>query len=465
MNNIFNRTIKQAFQNFWNSSTIWTENGPRRIQDEYLWQMEKMMAFLNENLTSRELQFIIGINPMNEPIDGGFDGLSSKEWYEQKMAPFNLSVRNLLNKMGWFDKFVFAEPLVLWNTNAPIIKTDQPFDYSSPPSKGFVFNSHYYDALRMSISLRSVSNGAYLSNMDHIRKTAAHLKRPPFLSEFGMFIKNGRVKNQVRMIEATYQGMEISKKRNSNFASFYSPSIPGTQWHWDIYNNTHREPLNGNSHHIITKGDAWNDENFSIVTKKGKSYTTPDPYGVERAWPRRCQGRIMHFYYKGMPFDGRKEKINWVALKFDSSNKVFLENHRFFFMVWKGHHSFAPTEIYLPPHFKMKRMTLITEEFIKKGSGRVSNKLQTIFSINDVNEKLKKTGKRILIWNKNKSKEAFHFFLAIKENKKPITLSVLKDLKNNIKKMIQKRKSPLTFLGTVKTDKVHIGKRRKRVTY
>ena len=93
--------------------------------------------------------------------------------------------------------------------------------------------------LFMSVSKKSFKNGSYIANTDHIKYTAAKLGRPPFLSEYGMFIKSERVQNQVRLIEATYQGMEISKENNSSFASFYSPVISGTQWHWDIYHNQH----------------------------------------------------------------------------------------------------------------------------------------------------------------------------------------------------------------------------------
>ncbi|MDC0253702.1 glycoside hydrolase family 5 protein [Bacteriovoracales bacterium] len=454
MNNIFNKAIKLAFENFWNNKAVQTISGPRNIQDEYFWQMEQMILYLKKNLSQREQLFIIGINPMNEPVHGSYGNLSPNEWYRQKMSPFNKKVRVLMDRMGWSNKFVFAEPLVFWNTNAPTVPAEKPFTKEDRFSKGFVFNSHYYDALRMSISAKEVKNGSYIGNMDQIRKTSADLKRPPFLSEFGMFIKNERVKNQARIIEATYQGMEVSKKKKSNFASFYSPSISGTQWHWDIYHNTHTEPLNGK---IITKGDAWNDEDFSIITQDHQ-YTTPDPYGVERAWPRKCQGRIMHFYYKGRPYDGRKEKLNWMALKL--GKKLYLEHHDFFFMVWRGRKSNAPTEIYLPPHFKMEETILMTEEFIGKGREVRKNKNQLLFSSPDVLKKINKSGERVIIWN---GKDSFHFILAIKKNK--LDLEELKLIQKNIIEMIHNKKSPLFFTSRIKIDKVHLGRTKKYVTY
>ena len=466
MNKIFNKSVRLAFRNFWDNAPIETQKGVRHVQDEFFWQMKEVIAHLKRNLNEKEQNFIIGINPMNEPIDGGFGKLSSQKWYSQKMRPFNKRVRDLLDEMGWEQSFVFAEPLVFWITNAPTIPANPPFNKQDPPLKGFVFNSHYYDAQRMSFSHKTVKNGSYLANTDHIKSTAAKLKRPPFLSEFGMFIKKGRVQNQVRMIEATYQGMEISKEQSSSFASFYSPVISGTQWHWDIYHNQHRELQNENPNRVITEGDAWNNENFSIVTDGGFKYTTPDQFSVERAWPRRCQGRIMHFYYKGRPDDGRNGRINWIAMKFSPQGPLYLKDHDFFFMVWQGNKALGPTEIYLPPHFRKRSLTVMTEQIIKKGLGRQSKPKQHVFSLPDILPVSPKTGERVFIWNQDKIKGQLHFFLAIKENKEhPLDKKSLKILQQSIKKTIKKHQSPLFFRGKVKIDKVHVGRKSIRFKY
>ena len=181
----------------------------------------------------------------------------------------------------------------------------------------------------MSVSHESVKNGSYLTNMDYIKSTASKFNHPPFLSEFGMFIKKDRVQNQVRIIEATYQGMEISKERSSSFASFYSPVISELNGIGTFIITSIVNYKNGNPNKVAKKGDAWNNENFSIVTDGGSKYTTPDEFVVERAWPRRCQGRIMHFYYKGRPDDGRSGRINWVAMKFSKRSSA-LKKPRFF---------------------------------------------------------------------------------------------------------------------------------------
>ena len=51
------------------------------------WQMKEVLAHLKRNLSEKEQNYIIGLNPMNEPIDGGFGKLSSNEWYK-KDEPF-----------------------------------------------------------------------------------------------------------------------------------------------------------------------------------------------------------------------------------------------------------------------------------------------------------------------------------------------------------------------------------------
>lgn len=466
MNKILNKAVRLAFKNFWDNAPVETQKGVRHVQDEFFWQMKEVLTHLKRNLNEKEQNYIIGLNPMNEPIDGGFGKLSSQEWYAQKMEPFNRRVRELLNEMGFEQTFVFAEPLVFWITNAPTIPADSPFNEKIPPKKGFVFNSHYYDAKRMSFSRDSVKNGSYIANTDYIKSTAAKFKRPPFLSEFGMFIKNGRVQNQVRVIEATYQGMEVSKERSSSFASFYSPVISGTQWHWDIYHNQHKELKNENPNDVLSKGDAWNNENFSIVTAGGTQYTTPDAFGVERAWPRKCQGRIMHFYYKGRPNDGRKGHLNWASLKFSEKGPLHLEKQDFFFMVWKGNKALGPTEIYLPPHFRKKSLIVMTEKIIKKGLGRKSKPNQHVFSLPDILPVAPKTGERVFIWNQDKEKGKLHFFLAIKENKKiSLNQNYLKALQKNITMTISKHKSPLFLQGRVKLDRVHIGRKSVRFKY
>ncbi|RLA63478.1 MAG: glycosyl hydrolase family 5 [Epsilonproteobacteria bacterium] len=447
--NKLNKTIMLAFQNFWNNVEINTSKGKRKIQGEFLWQMEKVLTHLKKNLSPKEWDFILGLDPFNEPVDGGIEELSYVEWNEKKLYAFYEKVRTSMDKSGWGKKILFAEPNVFWNTSAPFVHANNPV-YPGLNIKNLSFNAHYYDAARMSVSLSGVKNGAYIANLDHIKNTARKISIPPFLSEFGMWIEKGRVKNQDLIINATYQGMEISKEIDSNFVEFYSPLVSGTQWHWDWYHNNHHESLN-QTDRLITKGDAWNHENFSVITDFGKSYTNQNKNIVERAYPRKCQGDIMHFFYN-TNFKGYKDKeINWGELKF--GDETFLDGkENFAFLVWKGSKSIAPTEIFIPPHFKPQSF-LVTDTVIKRldeSSESVSLRKDFLGNIGDVGHVVEITHPF--------PDDNFHFALIISSPIDVPSRNELKKLQTKIKETIENGKSPIFLQGKVKVDKVHIGK-------
>jgi len=440
INNVLNKTVTLAYRNFWNNILIDTKKGKREIQGEFLFQLEKVLSHLKRHLTISEFHYILGLDPFNEPTDGGLEGLTDVEWNQQKIYPFYQKVRTVMNGSGWKEKILFAEPNVVWNTSAPFTSANNPI-YPGLHIENMSFNAHFYDAIRMSLGLFEVQNGAYIANMDHVRNYAKKIKAPPFLSEFGMWIDKKRVKNQVRIVNATYQGMEASKELDSNYLEFKTPYISGTQWHWGYYHNNHREPLRGET---LTEKDAWNDENFSIITNFGKEYTSPDKYIVERSYPRSCQGNLLHFYYNARPFDGRKEFLNWAALKLGGENH--LNNDRFSFMAWEGSNSKAPTEIYLPPHFTGDTTYLITKNF----AGKISDlKKDLNLQVNAEND-----GKSLLIYSAGKD---IHFSLAFNSTN-PYSKNYLKDLQTKIIKRLKQGKSPIFLLGKVKIDKVHVGK-------
>lgn len=457
IHNVLNPTIKLAYRNFWNNAPLPTKKGERYAQTEFFWQLKHMLSYIKKHLSPREFSYILGLNPMNEPIHGGYNGVSSKEWYQDKLWSFYFNVKETMEDYGWIGKKVYGEPLVFWNTNAPFVSNKSPAIFDKPLRQGFVFNSHFYDATRMSLGKRSVKNGSYISNYDQIRDHSRKLGIPPFVTEFGMWIENGRVKNQVRMIKANYQAQELSRDGKTNYAKFYAPYVGGTQWHWDIYHNQHREILNGDPTKVITHGDAWNDENFSVITKGGK-YTTPDEYIVERAWPRRCQGDILHFHYNDRANDGRKGPLEWASFKFSKRGKEYLKNKRWFFMAWKGRNSLAPTEIYLPPHFKPKNLTLLTSDLtfqglFPKSEQNFLGQSNQIFLVNDVTHAKEKSGTRLFIFDKGEG-ESIKFVLAINELKNDKgRKELLNELRAGIKMRLKSGKSPIFFSGGVRPDK------------
>lgn len=441
INNVFNKPIKKAYVNFWNDAAIPTKKGTRFVQTEFLYQLGKVFKYLKENLSEEEFDYILGINPMNEPIDGGMQGLSSDQWYKEKIWAFNFRVKKVMDENGWNDKLAFPEPLVFWNTNSPFIKNDRPYykELLDNPPKGFVFNTHFYDAKRMSISLSSIKNGSYIGYMDHIKFISRKMQMPPFLSEFGMWIENGRVKNQARMIKADYQGMEISKEVNSNYAEFYGPVISGTQWHWDVYHDTHKEPFNGTDT-IITEGDAWNHENFSVVTNDGNTYTTPDQFSIERVFPRRVQGDILHFHYNDLSHDGRKGNMKWASIRLNGEN--YLNNNRFFFMAWKGNGAKGPTEIFLPKHIELKDLVVVTEKFVKKGFDKNSESMIM----------LDHGGKVLSITNSDLD---INFALVVYDPANEYDQVKLEDIQAGlVERVINNKKSPVYLTGKVRIDSV-----------
>lgn len=455
MNNKLNKTIMSAYKNFWDNSEIPTKKGTRNVQTEFLWQVEKTLKYIQSHLTTFEFQYILGLNPMNEPIDGGHGKLSTKEWYKQKIWPFYFKVRKIMDDLGYEKKLVYGEPVVFWNTNSYFVQNEDPAVFENGPGPGHALNFHFYDAKRMSLSKRPVKNGSYINYMNFVRDASRKLYIPPFITEFGMWIENGKVKNQARIIKAVYQGLELStdsteKKR----AAFYSPVISGTQWHWDIYHNQHQEPFNF-SENVITKGDGWNNEDFSIVTNSGKDYTTNDQYGVERAFPRRCQGDILHFHYNDRTNDGHFGVLNWAALQGNSESKPYLAENRWFFMAYKGKNILAPSVVYLPPHFSPENLIIMTNEGIQEGqmaNKEFNNKNQAMILLPDSLHEELPSGHKLLIWNKNNRNEDPRFILAIDGSNNRPTRSDLEILRNDIISSLTNKKSPIVFLGNVKPD-------------
>lgn len=429
MNYVLHKGVTAAFRDFWNNASIKSSLGERQIQDEFLWQMARTLNYLKENLSEEEFTYILGLDPFNEPMSGGREGLSFEEWNKTKLIPFYNKVRDLMDKTGWDKKTLFAEP-------SRDLGAKEPFSnfFENPPKKGWGLNDHFYDVRQIT----KIENGAYIKKIDKIKGFSRKAGFPPFLTEFGYWKENGKVKNHVRKINAIYQGMEIAKEEESNFAKFYSPLIPGTQWNWDIYHNRHNENINF-SNRISTEADSWNGENYSVVTDGGDRYDTPDRFVVERSFPKRCQGEILHFYYNARPFDGRKEVLDWGALKFLGSDDLHLEKSRFSFLAFKGINSDAPTEIFIPPHFKLDSTYLITE-----------SKIVNLGNLQDKSVRIQtnsKAGHILYFWAK-KNPSDLYFSLLVDGR---FSWEYLTFLQENLTNIIQvKRKSPVFLSGKVR---------------
>lgn len=365
--NLTDEAVRRAFRNFWNNAPLPTVAGERRMQDEFLWQTGRALAYLKNRLSPAEFDMVLGLDPFNEPVDGGMEGLSAKQWDNQKLWPFYRRVRAAMDANGWGEKWVYAEPLVFWNTTAGVVAPATGGHHlDAKPGPGFVFNSHFYDAGRMGVDLRGVDNGTYLPHLDQIRTEARFLDTPVFLSEFGMWLKDKGARDTVRILKSTYQGMEISDAMGgrTRWADFYAPLVSGTQWHWDYYYDRHREYQNGAT--LVSGRDGWNNENFSVVRDESRQYNL-DQRLVERAYPRRAQGDILHFHYQDLSRDDWGKLLNWASVVAESGQPGRFGDEQFALLTWRGRRGEAPTEIYLPRHWRAEDLLVLTEKRVHAG--------------------------------------------------------------------------------------------------
>lgn len=444
MNIFLNERVKKGYLNFWENRPFPTSKGTRYLQTEFLWQLEKTLVYVKSKLSEEEMNYIIGVDPMNEPIDGDRGGLTPYEFDNKLLWPFYERVKKVMNKAGWEDKFAMGEPVVTWIFNSPFFKVTggSHLDYS--PGKGFVFNSHFYDTNRMGLNFKRVYSGTHLKYFDLIRRESRHFKAPPFLSEFGMVLNKVGEKDNSRMLNSIFQSTELSyngMEEGSNYPSFYGPLISSSQWHWDIYSFNHHEPKNGNPNIIVTKGDGINNENFSVVKDFGKSYAV-DKYIVERMYPRRAQGPIMSFAYNAIPKDSLKRDLKWHALRPNENGTMFFKDNRFGMLIWRGKSSLAPTEIFIPRFFDLNNTLIMTDSsIIEKASTVFQEKMDStnndIVVVNDILFQ-GNSGKRLFIWDES---EGLHFALIVEKNN--YDLNKLKKIQAELIKRINLGKSPI----------------------
>ncbi len=360
-NNLFNEAIRLGYRNFFNNAPFSTRLGVRTMQDEFLWQLEETLIYLEQELTPEEFVYILGVEPYNEPVYGEGHHDTAAEFDNEKLWPFYQRVRTILDATGWETKLVFAEPQVFWNLNVPGLATGGGH-LETPPGPGFVFTAHFYDALRQGLPLGlPINNGAYFEPYDAIRDEARFLNLPVFVSEFGMFLDGEGHQDTVRAIKASYGALESSDRlrpERDRFLDLYAPPISATQWHWDIYHDQHAEYVNGNPDRLVTEGDAWNDENFSAVDEHG--VFTSAPAVLQRIYPQRVQGEVYSFFYHDLAQDNSGELLSWAAIRPDYNQELF-RDQAFALLVWRGRTSDFPSELFVPASLPAEALVVITD--------------------------------------------------------------------------------------------------------
>lgn len=480
------------------------EDSIRYVQDGFIWQIEQMARYLKKHLTEEEFAHILGLDAMNEPFDGGMGKMHQKDFDNLVIYPVYKRVREALDRAGWQDKDVYAEPNVFWISTDPVTMleylTEPGMMYggqylNAPLGEGFVLNSHMYDQGRMGLSRKPVNNATYFDVIDMIRDEGRYMETPTFLSEFGMWLDSSNQAQDVnRVVSATYQAMDSSNvhsakvdgdgniRRRSRQLDLYTPMMSGTQWQWDYYYDNHREVPHhhrcmdddGNLNegglmcNPIREKDAWNNEDFSVINSYASGYNL-NPKTVERSYPRAIQGRLLHFAYQGQIMDYGSRLMDWYTINIDGEELI--NNTKFNFAAWTGRKSVAPTEIFVPRHFDIDKTVVITNNGVwldRKVDRAPSGALNEVMFARDY--KGSDSGHVIRIWDDSADSKDIRFALVIETDEKPATddwynlpeteryveinrqkyyQNDLEDLMAKVQSQLDKGQSPVYLHGTM----------------
>ncbi|QDQ80348.1 cellulase family glycosylhydrolase [Paraburkholderia megapolitana] len=451
--------IRLASRNFWNNQPFTAPNGKLyQLQDVYLWQLQKSLQYLKSKLSPQEFTYVLGVDAWNEPIDGGMQGLTPKQWDNQKLWPFYLKARTAADQAGWNQKWVYSEPLVFWNTNVGIVAPTGGQLLDTKPGPGFVFNPHFYDAGRQALDFSPVENATYFQSFDDIRKESRYRGNAMLLSEFGASVGGTGRQDTVRTIQAMYQAAEASDAigGKTRYVDFYSAPISGTQWQWDHYYDHHHEYMNFNASKLITSADGWNGENYSVARDFSTGYTL-DARVVERAYPRRTQGDLMNFYYNDMAQDASSQPLNWASIRPQQGGPEWFGNTQFVLVTWRGRRSDAPTEIALPRTWKPENLAVLTDKTLHNGDLTKNAPLNQLpDEVALASDSISSTASRLLVWDDPDTGEdanSIHFALVVNQDNATapsVGTSQLETLRQDlIKALCRDRRGVVYLTGTM----------------
>jgi hypothetical protein len=386
-NMLTNTAVRDAARDFWHNRTLTTSAGQVGVQDAYISQATAALTYLKQQLTTQEFQNVIGVDPFNEPFDGGLDGAAGTDWEKNYLLPFYQRFRTAMNTAGWSAKQAYAEPLVFWNT---VYGEAGGLSTIGTLGTNYVFNSHYYDASRMNLDLSAASDGTYDSAMNRIRSRAATLGTAPMVTEFGNTMSGGSYDRTPWMVRGMYQAMDSGVAGASWWANAASSGQPlsGMQWHWDIYSGRHSELMNFNSSKVQTTGDAWNGEDFSVVTATSAGVVTPrlDQRVLDRLYPAAVAGDTLAFAYEDLArsgFGGSGTQQAWLTVPSSMPNVSALTSGRQFgVLAWREPATTpgASTELHLPQSFAPASTTVVSDlgtVTSLPSSGTISTALET----------------------------------------------------------------------------------------
>lgn len=354
-NMLTNNAVRAAAHDFWRNRY--------GVQDAYLTQARAMLTHLRSRV---DYPMVLGVDPLNEPFDGGLDGASGTTWEATYLMPFYQRFRTAMDDTGWSDRPVYAEPLVFWNTTF-----GEAGGMSTIPPLGsrYVFNSHYYDGARITLDPTAAGDGTYSAAMNRIRDRATALNTSAFVSEFGNSMDSSRTP---WMIRSMYQGLD-SRLSGANFwndAANSGAVLSATQWQWDVYSGRHRELMNGNPDKVRTEGDAWNGEDHSVIAD---GTLRLDRRVLDRLYPSAVAGRTVAFAYEDLAregFGGSGRQQAWLTVPARLPAIAGLTTGRQYgVLVWREPSSplGAPTELHLPASFPTGRTVVVSDLGTRSG--------------------------------------------------------------------------------------------------
>jgi len=363
-NMLTNNAVRMAAYDFWHNRALSTSAGTVKVQDAYLAQAGSALSYLAARLPASAYAMMLGVDPFNEPFDGGLDGAAGTTWEANYLVPFYQRFRAVMDASGWVNRPAFVEPLVFWNTTF-----GEAGGLSTVPAMGtrYVFNSHYYDGARMTIDLSAAGDGTYTSAMNRIRDRATTLATAGFVSEFGNALSGTSSSSRTPwMVRAMYQGLD-SRLAGASFwdgAAGAGTVLSGTQWQWDTYSGQHAELMNGNPDKVQTTGDAWNGEDHSVIAAGALRL---DPRVLDRLYPSAVAGQRLAFGYEDLArsgYAGAGTQTAWLTVPSRLPTIASLVSGRQYgVLVWREPATSlgVPTELHLPASFATARTVVVSD--------------------------------------------------------------------------------------------------------
>ncbi|MFF3323645.1 endoglycosylceramidase [Streptomyces sp. NPDC002889] len=356
-----NQAVTQATYDFWHN-----RGG---VQDDFLATAQTTMTYLAGHLSSEEFAGVAGFDPYNEPHAGTYDsGRSSRAWERDVLWPFYEKFRARMDAAGWRDKPAFVEPNLFWNANLDFQKQEGGLlDAGAALGPRYVFNTHFYDQKAISgiFMWGKAKDGQYAGDFGTVRDRATGAGTAAIVSEFGHPL-SGSVSDKAPTVgKAMYQALDSrlpgvswwSRPKDSG------PVLSGTQWQWDIHNGRHHEPMNGNPDKVLTKGDAWNDEDLSAVRldDEGRPVLRQDARLLDRLYPTATAGRVLAFTYEDRARDG-STTLTWNPVPASLSRvRELVGSGQYGVLLWRSDGTSAPTELHLPASFATARTTVVSD--------------------------------------------------------------------------------------------------------